>query len=34
MIKAISVKVTSIVRDSQFIDSVVSAAGIKRRLVA
>ena len=34
IIKVISAKVTLIVTDSQFIDAVVSAAGIKRRLVA
>ena len=33
-IKAISVKLASIVTDSQFIDDVVSADGIKIRLVA
>ena len=34
LIKAISVKVTSIVTDSQYIDNVASVDGIKRRLVA
>ena len=33
-IKAIRVKVTSIVMDIQFVDNVASATGIKRRLAA